>query len=382
MKLLVALAAKVLIRFWQAGELAGWQATAQLAQGGSRAKILMLTTFNLDEYVYHAMKAGASGFLLKDASGEQLADAIRAVCAGETLLAPAITRRLIEDFCRGPAPGPPAGRAAGGLSERERQVVRLIAAGLSNAEIAARLYLSEATIKSHITRILARLGLRATLAEQAPHLQVTADADLTGGGTGRRRTRQRVGCRQRHLLPLGQADLAEDDLPGQRVAELVGGRLRGHKLRARAPGQGLCHLGRGKAGHLRHHPPVELAAQDGRSRQRGSVGRVQPGQTGADGVGVAARFPAGFTARQQVLHQQREPLSGTGDAKNQLVRHAGRTRRAQTGPRHGRRLLGGEPPEAGTFPPRALQAGPPPDRGPRPYATSPPRQEAGRGHDR
>ncbi len=119
----------------------------------------MLTTFNLDEYVYHAMKAGASGFLLKDATSEQLTGAIRAVCAGETLLAPAITRRLIEDFCRGPAPGTPAG-AAGGLSEREREVVRLIAAGLSNAEIASSLYLSEATIKSHITRILARLGLR------------------------------------------------------------------------------------------------------------------------------------------------------------------------------------------------------------------------------
>jgi DNA-binding NarL/FixJ family response regulator len=138
----------------------GIQATAQLSQGGSRAKILMLTTFNLDEYVYHAMKAGASGFLLKDASGEQLTGAIRAVWAGETLLAPAITRRLIEDFCDGPAPGTRAGSAADGLSEREHEVVRLVAAGLSNAEIAARLYLSEATIKSHITRILARLGLR------------------------------------------------------------------------------------------------------------------------------------------------------------------------------------------------------------------------------
>jgi len=140
--------------------LDGIQATTRLAQGGSRAKILMLTTFNLDEYVYHAMKAGASGFLLKDATREQLTGAIRAVCAGETLLAPAITRRLIEDFCRGPAPGTPADSAAGGLSEREREVVRLIAAGLSNAEIASSLYLSEATIKSHITRILARLGLR------------------------------------------------------------------------------------------------------------------------------------------------------------------------------------------------------------------------------
>ena len=117
----------------------------------------MLTTFNLDEYVYHALKAGASGFLLKDASREQLTGAVRAVAAGETLLAPAITRRLIEDFCRGPAPGTPAADAAGRLSERELGVVRLVAQGLSNAEIAARLYLSEATVKSHIARILAKL---------------------------------------------------------------------------------------------------------------------------------------------------------------------------------------------------------------------------------
>jgi DNA-binding NarL/FixJ family response regulator len=138
----------------------GIEATIQLAQAGSRARILMLTTFNLDEYVYHAMKAGASGFLLKDATREQLTGAIRAVSAGETLLAPAITRRLIEDFCRGPAPGSTTGSAADGLSEREREVVRLVATGLSNAEIASKLYLSEATIKSHITRILAKLGLR------------------------------------------------------------------------------------------------------------------------------------------------------------------------------------------------------------------------------
>jgi DNA-binding NarL/FixJ family response regulator len=141
--------------------LDGIQAATQLAQAGSRAKILMLTTFNLDEYVYHAMKAGASGFLLKDTTREQLASAIRAVCAGDTLLAPAITRRLIEDFCSGPAPGgTPASSATGSLTERERDVLRLVAAGLSNSEIAATLYLSEATIKSHITRILARLSLR------------------------------------------------------------------------------------------------------------------------------------------------------------------------------------------------------------------------------
>jgi DNA-binding NarL/FixJ family response regulator len=142
--------------------LNGIEATARLVRAGCRARILMLTTFDLDEYVYHALKAGASGFLLKDASREQLAGAVRAVAAGEALLAPAITRRLIEDFCRGPAPasGNPATGPAGGLSERELGVVRLVATGLSNAEIAARLYLSEATVKSHIARILAKLGLR------------------------------------------------------------------------------------------------------------------------------------------------------------------------------------------------------------------------------
>jgi DNA-binding NarL/FixJ family response regulator len=138
----------------------GIEATTRLVQAGSRARILMLTTFNLDEYVYHALKAGASGFLLKDASRGELTGAVRAVSAGETLLAPAITRRLIEDFCNGPAPGTSTAGAAGDLSERELGVVRLVAQGLSNAEIAARLYLSEATVKSHIARILAKLGLR------------------------------------------------------------------------------------------------------------------------------------------------------------------------------------------------------------------------------
>jgi DNA-binding NarL/FixJ family response regulator len=138
----------------------GIEATSRLVQAGCRARILMLTTFNLDEYVYHALKAGASGFLLKDASREQLTGAVRAVAVGETLLAPAVTRRLIEDFCCGPAPWHPVAGAAGGLSERELGVVRLVAQGLSNAEIAARLYLSEATVKSHIARILAKLGLR------------------------------------------------------------------------------------------------------------------------------------------------------------------------------------------------------------------------------
>ena len=141
-------------------EMNGIEATTRLVQAGCRARVLMLTTFNLDEYVYHALKAGASGFLLKDATRERLTSAVRAAAAGETLLAPAITRRLIEDFCRGPAPGAAAGPSAGRLSERELDVVRLVAQGLSNAEIAARLHLSEATVKSHIARILAKLGLR------------------------------------------------------------------------------------------------------------------------------------------------------------------------------------------------------------------------------
>ncbi len=137
-------------------QLNGIEATTRLVRAGSRARILMLTTFNLDEYVYHALKAGASGFLLKDATREQLTGAVRAVAAGETLLAPAVTKRLIEDFCSGPDPG----ATAGSLSERELGVVRLVAQGLSNAEIAARLFLSEATVKSHVARILAKLGLR------------------------------------------------------------------------------------------------------------------------------------------------------------------------------------------------------------------------------
>jgi DNA-binding NarL/FixJ family response regulator len=136
----------------------GIAATAQLVREGCRARILMLTTFDLDEYVYRAMKAGASGFLLKDASRGQLAEAVRTVCEGDALLAPAITKRLIEDFCRGPAPG--ANGSDLGLSERELEVCRLVARGLSNGEIAARLYVSEATVKTHVAHVLSRLGLR------------------------------------------------------------------------------------------------------------------------------------------------------------------------------------------------------------------------------
>jgi DNA-binding NarL/FixJ family response regulator len=138
----------------------GIEATRQLLRDGDAPRVLMLTTFDLDEYVYEAMKAGASGFLLKDALRDQLVSAVRTVAAGDALMAPALVRRLIEDYVRRPAPssGPPAELDA--LTEREREVLMLIARGLSNREIARRLFLSEATVRSHVTHILAKLGLR------------------------------------------------------------------------------------------------------------------------------------------------------------------------------------------------------------------------------
>ena len=140
-------------------ELDGLEATARVAATGSRARVLVVTTFALDEYVYRALKAGASGFLLKDATREQLVQAVRTVAAGDSLLAPAITRRLIEDFCSRPEPGSLPDRTRS-LSDRELDVLRLLARGLSNAEIAAGLFLSEATVKSHVARVLQKLGLR------------------------------------------------------------------------------------------------------------------------------------------------------------------------------------------------------------------------------
>lgn len=140
-------------------ELDGIEATRRLVQGGSRARVLVLTTFDLDEYVYRALRAGASGFLLKDATRDQLVGAVRTVAAGESLLAPAVTRRLIEDFCRRPEPGTLPDEAAA-LSDRELEVLRLLARGLANGEIARELYLGDATVKSHVARILRKLALR------------------------------------------------------------------------------------------------------------------------------------------------------------------------------------------------------------------------------
>jgi len=138
----------------------GLEATRRLLSANGESRVLVLTTLDADEYVYEAMKAGASGFLLKDVRPEQLADAVRVVASGDALLAPAITRRLIEDFVRRPPPGSGPPTELTELSERELDVLKLIAQGRSNAEIAAALFLSEATIKTHVTHILAKLRLR------------------------------------------------------------------------------------------------------------------------------------------------------------------------------------------------------------------------------
>jgi len=138
----------------------GLEATRQLLARRDAPRVLMLTTFDLDEYVYDALRAGASGFLLKDVRPEQLADAVRVVAAGETLLAPVITRRLVEQYVRRARPGTTTPAALASLTERELEVLGQIARGRSNAEIAGELYLSEATVKSHVTRVFAKLSLR------------------------------------------------------------------------------------------------------------------------------------------------------------------------------------------------------------------------------
>jgi DNA-binding NarL/FixJ family response regulator len=137
--------------------LDGIEATRRLALRGVEASVLVLTTFDLDEYVYKALRAGAAGFMLKDAPPQRLADAVRTVASGETLLAPAITRRLVERYAAEPAPD---AKAFAELTPREVDVVRLVARGLSNAEIGGELFLSEATVKTHLTSILRKVSLR------------------------------------------------------------------------------------------------------------------------------------------------------------------------------------------------------------------------------
>jgi DNA-binding NarL/FixJ family response regulator len=148
----------------------GIEATRQLALDDGRApRVLILTTFDLDEYVFDALRAGASGFLLKDVTAERLFEGVRVVASGDALLAPGVTRRLISEFARtrpNPAGGAEAGRGAAAsaalrtLTPRETEVLRLVAAGLSNAEIAKRLVVTEDTVKTHVSRTLGKLGLR------------------------------------------------------------------------------------------------------------------------------------------------------------------------------------------------------------------------------
>jgi DNA-binding NarL/FixJ family response regulator len=139
-------------------ELDGLEATRRILAADDTPRILILTTFDLDEYVYEALRIGASGFVLKDDPPEQLLGAIRIVAGGDALLSPGITKRVIERFTRIPQPTPPA--ELDELTERELDVFRLISRGLSNAEIGEELYISEATVKTHITHILQKLGLR------------------------------------------------------------------------------------------------------------------------------------------------------------------------------------------------------------------------------
>ena len=139
-------------------ELDGLEATRRILAADDAARILILTTFDLDEYVYEALRAGASGFVLKDDPPEQLIAAIRTVAAGDALLSPTITKRVIRQFTRIPRPAPP--KEFDELTAREREVFRLIADGLSNAEIAQELYISDTTVKTHVTHILQKLDLR------------------------------------------------------------------------------------------------------------------------------------------------------------------------------------------------------------------------------
>ncbi|CAM5711631.1 response regulator [Streptomyces aurantiogriseus] len=142
-------------------ELGGIEATRRITAATPHIKVLVLTTFDLDEYVYEALRAGASGFLLKDASADQLAEAVRVVAAGDALLAPGITRKLIAEFSRlNDTPRAPLKERVGDLTERETEVLTLIAQGLSNAEIARHLVVAEQTVKTHVGRILVKLGLR------------------------------------------------------------------------------------------------------------------------------------------------------------------------------------------------------------------------------
>jgi DNA-binding NarL/FixJ family response regulator len=170
--------------------LDGIAATSAILAVPSPPKVLILTTFDLDDYVYQALRAGASGFLLKSAPPRELADAIRTVSSGNALLAPQITRRLIEDYVARPRQGATSDVTFDRLTARETEVLMLMASGLSNAEIAARLYLSEPTVKTHVTRVLGKLRVRdrlqAVVLAYESGLVRPGGPGITGNGQARR----------------------------------------------------------------------------------------------------------------------------------------------------------------------------------------------------
>jgi len=159
----------------------GLEATRRIMSAPPAPRVLMLTTFDLDDYVYAALRAGASGFLLKDATAAELVQAVRVVASGDALLAPSVTRRLIADFARQPRSDPPFPLALGALTQRETEVLRLIARGLSNAEISDTLVIAEQTTKTHVGRILAKLGLR----DRAQAVVLAYESGLVAPGESR-----------------------------------------------------------------------------------------------------------------------------------------------------------------------------------------------------
>ena len=165
-------------------ELDGIEATRRIIAADSRARVIVLTTFDLDEYIVEALAAGASGFVLKDDPPEQLLSAIRTVAAGDALLSPGVTRRVIQRFSRAARPAPPPG--LDDLTDRERDVFRLIARGLSNAEIGQELFISDTTVKTHVTHVLQKLSLRdrvqAVVLAHTAGLFEASEPDVSGGG--------------------------------------------------------------------------------------------------------------------------------------------------------------------------------------------------------
>ena len=160
--------------------LDGLEATRRLVAEGAAAKVLVLTTFDLDEYVFDALRAGASGFLLKDATAEELIAAVRTLAAGDAILAPAVTRRVIEAFGSVPRREPALARRLAALSPREAEVLRLLARGLSNSEIARELFVSDATAKTHVSNVLAKLELR----DRVQAVIFAYESGLLGSGAG------------------------------------------------------------------------------------------------------------------------------------------------------------------------------------------------------